>query len=254
MGDAATSVVTQVAVAKATGTNPFARGEKSDGAVTKVHTHALDTVALAGIGTSAATMALTSGATAKAASGLTIAFSPYAAYQKRQVNEVGTLRDQNNRLRENVNGMMQENDKLKANVDRLEGSVTELEDVEKDLAKLANTDNLDRLVEVVKETKRVTANIKKALEADVMFQVMEVLMKSDQNRDFIIGPKEINMMILRMKMVSGVKFNEKNFRAKVAAEGNMSLTSIMDLFRDLEDDGIAEEDAIFVPDLQSMKK
>jgi len=35
-----------------------------------------------------------------------------------------------------------------------------LENVEKDLSKLANTSNLDRLVAVVNEQKRATANIK----------------------------------------------------------------------------------------------
>ncbi len=55
---------------------------------------------------------------------------------------------------------MHENDKLTENVDRLEGSVTELEQVEKELAQIANTNNVDRLVYVVSETKRINEKMK----------------------------------------------------------------------------------------------
>mmetsp|Transcript_63743 Transcript_63743/g.94663 ORF Transcript_63743/g.94663 Transcript_63743/m.94663 type:complete len:142 (-) Transcript_63743:206-631(-) len=129
-----------------------------------------------------------------------------------------------------------------------------LENVEKDLSKLANTSNLDRLVAVVNEQKRATANIKRILKNDIMVQVMRVLMDSDRNQDFVIGPNEIMMMILRMRNVNGVKFNEKNFRERVASEGSMSLTEIMDLFRDLEDDDIDEENAIFTMDISHLKQ
>mmetsp|Transcript_63742 Transcript_63742/g.94661 ORF Transcript_63742/g.94661 Transcript_63742/m.94661 type:complete len:88 (-) Transcript_63742:206-469(-) len=87
-----------------------------------------------------------------------------------------------------------------------------------------------------------------------MVQVMRVLMDSDRNQDFVIGPNEIMMMILRMRNVNGVKFNEKNFRERVASEGSMSLTEIMDLFRDLEDDDIDEENAIFTMDISHLKQ
>ena len=55
---------------------------------------------------------------------------------------------------------MLENDKLTENVDRLEGSVAELEQVEQELAQIANTDNVDRLVYVVSENKKINEKMK----------------------------------------------------------------------------------------------
>mmetsp|Transcript_31284 Transcript_31284/g.46671 ORF Transcript_31284/g.46671 Transcript_31284/m.46671 type:complete len:261 (-) Transcript_31284:212-994(-) len=254
-------IMADMAVAQVTGGSPIDAiknsiipGEKSDAAVTNVGTAIVDVAALAGVGSAAATLVLTEGTTVTIASSLTTAISPYAAYQKRKCDDIGSVREEHNRLRGNVNELMQENDKLKENVDQLEVSVSSLENVEKDLSKLANTSNLDRLVAVVNEQKRATANIKRILKNDIMVQVMRVLMDSDRNQDFVIGPNEIMMMILRMRNVNGVKFNEKNFRERVASEGSMSLTEIMDLFRDLEDDDIDEENAIFTMDISHLKQ
>ncbi len=55
---------------------------------------------------------------------------------------------------------MFENDRLTKNVDQLEGSVTELEDVEKELAKIAKTNNVNRLVYVVQENKKINEKMK----------------------------------------------------------------------------------------------
>ena len=55
---------------------------------------------------------------------------------------------------------MVQNDKLTKEINRLEGSVTELEQVEKELSLIANTENVDRLVYVVAETKRINEKMK----------------------------------------------------------------------------------------------
>jgi UDP-N-acetylmuramyl pentapeptide synthase len=55
---------------------------------------------------------------------------------------------------------MVQNDVLTNNVNRLAGSVSELEQVEQELAEIADTDNIDRLVFVVSETKRINEKMK----------------------------------------------------------------------------------------------
>ena len=55
---------------------------------------------------------------------------------------------------------MVQNDILTKNVDRLDDAVTELEQVEKDLAKVAKTRDLDRLVHVVSENKAINEKLK----------------------------------------------------------------------------------------------
>ena len=55
---------------------------------------------------------------------------------------------------------MVQNDILTKNVDRLDDAVTELEQVEKDLSKVAKTRDLDRLVYVVSENKAINEKLK----------------------------------------------------------------------------------------------
>lgn len=55
---------------------------------------------------------------------------------------------------------MEQNDVLTKNVDRLEGSVSELKEVEVELAKIAKTDDVERLVNVVAENRLVNEKMK----------------------------------------------------------------------------------------------
>ena len=87
-------------------------------------------------------------------------FAPYLAFQKRILRKLGTFRSLHNQLREKVNDLMVQNDILTKNVDRLDDAVTELEQVEKDLAKVAKTRDLDRLVYVVSENKAINEKLK----------------------------------------------------------------------------------------------
>ena len=56
---------------------------------------------------------------------------------------------------------MVQNNELTNNVDKLEASVKELEQVEEELAKIANSrEGVDRLIHVVEETKRINEKMK----------------------------------------------------------------------------------------------
>ena len=68
---------------------------------------------------SAATLFLTEGHIADAASFSTFALAPYAAYQKRQLKDLGGLRGQHNALRETVNGLTAQNNILDGSIDTL---------------------------------------------------------------------------------------------------------------------------------------
>ncbi len=87
-------------------------------------------------------------------------FAPYLAVQKRILNKLGTFRSLHNELRAKVNELMEHNDILTKNVDRLEGSVSELKEVEAELAKIAETDDVERLVNIVAENKIVNEKMK----------------------------------------------------------------------------------------------
>lgn len=126
--------------------------------------------------------------------------------------------------------------------DRLEGVEEELVDI----AEAAQT-NVNRLVEMNAEFKELNQKIKKNLETTVVQQVVSVVVQADANRDFTIGKAELEMLVMRLKLIKGIEFDETNFRKAVSldADGVIHLAEIMAVLRNLLDDNVAEEDNIF---------
>ena len=108
--------------------------------------------------------------------------------------------------------------------------------------------NVNRLVDIVKENGILQAQIKEKLEKQVIQNVMSVVVQVDVNRDFSLGPQELEMLVLRLKNMPGIKFDEPNFRkacGRASADGTTTLAEIMQILRNLKDDSVAEEDNIF---------
>lgn len=124
-----------------------------------------------------------------------------------------------------------------------------LEGVEEELVGIAEAaqTNVNRLVEMNNEFRELNARIKKNLERSVVQQVVTIVVQSDQNRDFTIGPQELEMLVMRLKLIKGIEFDEANFRKAVSLDkdGVVHLAEIMKVLRNLMDDDVAEEDNIF---------
>lgn len=101
------------------------QGNDDDALIHKVHPGIMDAVALLGIGGCLATMVMTDGHTVDAASLLTMTMTPFSAYQKRELNELGGMRGQQNQLRQSVNQLHTENNILASSVDQLEVNVNQ---------------------------------------------------------------------------------------------------------------------------------
>lgn len=95
------------------------KGEESDQAITKVPVSAMDIVGITGLGSSIATMVLTQGHVVDIASLSTMLLAPYAAFQKRQLKNLGGMRGQQNELRANVNFLYQQNNILYHSINKL---------------------------------------------------------------------------------------------------------------------------------------
>lgn len=101
------------------------QGSDDDALIHKVHPGIMDSVALLGIGGSLLTMVLTNGLVVDAASVMTMTMTPFCAYQKRELNELGGMRGQQNQLRQSVNQLQTENNILTTSVDQLELNVNQ---------------------------------------------------------------------------------------------------------------------------------
>eukprot|EP00549_Striatella_unipunctata_P004934 CAMPEP_0118723250 /NCGR_PEP_ID=MMETSP0800-20121206/31899_1 /TAXON_ID=210618 ORGANISM="Striatella unipunctata, Strain CCMP2910" /NCGR_SAMPLE_ID=MMETSP0800 /ASSEMBLY_ACC=CAM_ASM_000638 /LENGTH=274 /DNA_ID=CAMNT_0006631655 /DNA_START=59 /DNA_END=883 /DNA_ORIENTATION=+ len=169
----------------------------------------------------------------------------------------GVSLDENaNELREHVNTLQIENNKLSSSIDDLESNVDALEEVEKNLRSLCNTDNLDRLKYVIKENGRVQKQIKEHLEAEVMQSVLTTVMRSDRDGNFTISGNEMKYLLMRMRNMPNVEFEEEVFKAQLEkahpnAEG-VKLADLMELFRNMLDKDKPQEESVFKIDPQKV--
>lgn len=214
--------------------------------------HVLDGVAAAAASSSIVAMGSTEGSIVKAASALSLAFGPYAAYQKRRLKQLSSLRQLQNRLRQEMNYFVSENIRLSQTLERLDRAVARLEEVEDELLGICkDVSNLRRLVEVAEAQREVSKEMKRSLKAVVMQNVLSVVTRSDKNRDFQLSPTELESLIIRMGLIEGVKFNESEFRKRMASNPNGSLKTVLGIFRTLLSDDKPDGNEIFVicPDM-----
>lgn len=224
------------------------KGEDSDKAVTIVDNKAVLVGAAGTAGVCLTTYAVASNVLSDASALATTAFTPYVVYQKSELAELGSFREQQNRLRNTVNGVAAENVKLTKNVDALEGNVNKLEEVEKNLSKLANTDNIGRLVQVVKETKKINEKIKMHLQARISQDIITTVLRCDRDGNLVLNEREMSGLCFRLKNSPGYDFNEERFKKVIGKKDHAdgySIGQIMEVIRNLLDDDVPEEETIF---------
>lgn len=90
----------------------------------------------------------------------------------------------------------------------------------------------------------IQAKIKVILEREVMQNVLEALVLSDRNQDFSLNLGEKEMLMLRLSNVPGIEFDDGNFR-KMVGDNDLNISHLMQMLRNLMDDGIPENDNIF---------
>jgi hypothetical protein len=215
----------------------------------------LDGVAAGAVGSSLLSYQLNSVLT-KVAAVSTLVLGPYAAYQKRKLRLLGGLRQQQNALRHSTNDFQLQNEVLHRKLTRLDSSVSNLEAVEQELALYAKDDTeLRRLQHIVARQAEVHVAMRKCLQRQVVSDILEIVVGSDRDRDFAISAQELETMVLRMKALSGVRFNERNFRAHMA-DGDRSISCVMKMIRQLmmDDDDSNDIFTLSPHDLVSEKR
>lgn len=90
----------------------------------------------------------------------------------------------------------------------------------------------------------IQVQIKKNLEKQVLSSLVSIVVNADSDRDFTLNDFELNMLIIRLKGVNGVAFDEDNFR-KLIPEAPVPLDKIMTVVRNLLNNDIPEEDNVF---------
>ncbi len=174
------------------------------------------------------------------------AIGPYSYWQQRKLTDVLALQETHKALSEQVHRLGRENKRLAATVDDLSVTVDRLEDVEQalDVITQMQGQSIKAFEAQVKDNRNILSRMQSNLKANVLQNLLQVVIRSDKDDDMIIGENEVGDLINRIKGINGVEVNETLFRAAITKCG--SLQCVMDIIRNLMDDNISKENEIFI--------
>jgi len=261
------SIGTQIAVAAATaktshtisqiGSHPLethedgsvkVKGEGNDGIITGVHAYGIQGLAVVSCVSALLSLVMVMAHLVDFMSLLLLVLSPLVFWQKTKLKELGGMRGQQNALREKVNTLTVENNKLTDSIDTMESQVGELQHVEKDLATVAAKagGQVDRLVSIVHENGQIQKDIKAILQDEILQQIITAVINTDRNQDYRLDKREVRQLEYRLKNIPGVVFHHERFQSFCQSdEGDLTLSDVTNIARTLGDESISKEEQIF---------
>lgn len=175
------------------------------------------------------------------------AIGPYAYWQQRRLTDVIALQETHKALSEQIERLGRENKRLHETVVDLSETVDRLEDVEQALDVITQTQgqSVEAFEEQVKDNREILNKMQSNLKANVLQNLLQVVIRSDKDENMTIEEHEIGDLINRIKGINGVEVNEARFRDAITSSGG-SLQCVMDIIRNLMDDNVSEGDEIFI--------
>uniref|UniRef100_A0A7S2JPR6 Uncharacterized protein n=1 Tax=Leptocylindrus danicus TaxID=163516 RepID=A0A7S2JPR6_9STRA len=180
-------------------------------------------------------------------SALTLAWSILVVFQRKKLNEMQTFRDEMNKARHAVNDVQRENVRLKASVDKFAASEAKLAKTSQQLEEIASKSGktVDQVTDATKMNEKLLQQLKEVIQGQVLQEVMRITLKSDRDKDYVLGVNELEILIVRMDLVAGIEFHEDRFRKWAAENAPITIKEILDVCRNLLDDTIPEEENFF---------
>lgn len=147
--------------------------------------------------------------------------SPVVIYKERQLTNEDTFRTALNGIREEQGRLTDQNDILSAEIDGLQSEVDRMKDVEMALRELSETQGtqLNELMELIKENKEINEGMRKVLRNKALEEVIGLVLDIDNDGSFTIEDKEIDRLIIGMRLIDGISFDEKIFYQEVVSCG-----------------------------------
>jgi hypothetical protein len=167
------------------------------------------------------------------ASALTMGISLLVLLQQRKLRRLGNLRKQHDELRRRAYFLHQERERLYRVQERLEQTLADLHYIPQELQKLSNSQDVNRLTQIVEERRVLQEAIRKNIQARVMQQLLGVVVNANRDENFSLGSQEIEKAIIQVKLVKGVKFDEKRFREMLVQ--NPSISSVFQMLRSMQE-------------------
>ena len=168
-----------------------------------------------------------------------VVLAPVVTVQKVQLSVLGTLREQQNELRTQINSFNQMNDELTKSIASIEDETEKIEQVNTELQVFAKSSGTtsDRLVELCNEQHDVYVEMQNHLQAKVLQQIITITLQSDTNQNYIVSENEVNVLIERLQQIPGVLFRVDRFRnilQQSEPPASLTLTDICHIARNMQ--------------------
>jgi len=200
------------------------------------------------LGTSVTAMIMSSfGAVVTISGILTSVVGAYSYYQQTKLTDIIALKATHEAVKREVDRLAGENVRLNETVGGLSNTMDKLEDVEQALDVITQTQgqSVETFKEQVKENREILNQLQKQLRANVLQNLLQVVIRSDQDDNMQIEEHEIDPLINRITKINGVEVMKDRFRDRIMSSGG-SLSSVMDIIKNLIADDGSGEDEIFI--------
>mmetsp|Transcript_30998 Transcript_30998/g.45545 ORF Transcript_30998/g.45545 Transcript_30998/m.45545 type:complete len:259 (+) Transcript_30998:210-986(+) len=203
-------------------------------------------VAGVSVGTSLTAIILQGQNVVYVAGGLSCAMGPYAYWQQTRLTDIAALKETHEAVQREVDRLAAENERLHKNVEDLSNTVDRLEDVEQALDVITETQgqSVEAFAEQVEENREILNQMQKNLRANVLQNLLSVIIRSDTDQDFTIDESELDDLVRRIKRINGCELNEDRFRKAILDNGG-SLQAVMDVAKNLLSNDTDKDNEIF---------
>jgi len=204
-------------------------------------------VAAVAVGTSVTAMVLTRSSWVYIAGGLSSVIGPYAYYQQTKLTDILALKETHEAVKRNVDRLSSENVRLHDTVGGLSNTVDKLEDVEQALDVITQTQgqSVATFAEQVKENRDILGQLQKSLRANVLQNLLQVVIGSDQDQNDQIEEHEVDDLIQRIININGVEVREDLFKEAIRSSKG-SLSAVMDIIMNLMAEDNSGDDQMFI--------
>jgi hypothetical protein len=202
-------------------------------------------VALAAISTAVAAAVIEQSVIVIVGAVLSSVIGPYCYYQQTKLTDIRALQETKKAISEQVNQLTMENKKLIQNINDLTVSIDRLHEIDEALRVLTDTQgqSIDTFAKQVQANQEVLRQMKTNVKANVLQNLLSVILRSDVDQDMTMDASEMDSLIRRIQNISGVTVKEAQFRAAVQ---NQSIASIMEIVKNLLKPDLPESERIFL--------
>ena len=151
--------------------------------------------------------------------------------QKHSIMKSGDVLDKNDKLNDQIGELERENKQLMKSVKKLQAAANRMKAIEDGLSAMAEQQgtDLNRLKALTEENQKTIDETRKLMKGKICQHILTTVLKCDDG-DFMLDPRETDILCLRLNQIEGVKFHEEEMRDLIEKQ-NGSLHAVMGVVR-----------------------